>query len=83
MCSCWLIKLATSGKLDSVSKSISAACTTLMITLNPIVASAESVENPEEVNKAVDDFLLAVEVFMGEEFAEELRQALLANDAKK
>lgn len=33
-----------------------------MITLNPIVASAESVENPEEVNKAVDDFLLAVEV---------------------
>lgn len=78
-----IIKLATSGKLDSVSKSISAACTTLMITLNPIVASAESVENPEEVNKAVDDFLLAVEVFMGEEFAEELRQALLANDAKK
>ena len=54
-----------------------------MITLNQIVASAESVENPEEVNKAVDDFLLAVEVFMGEEFAEELRQALLANDAKK
>lgn len=51
--------------------------------IKQLYESAESVENPEEVNKAVDDFLLAVEVFMGEEFAEELRQALLANDAKK
>ncbi len=64
---------------NSVSAAIAAASAAFIIAVNPIMVNAEEADS-DEINAAVDDFMLALEVYGGDTILEELENCLLSED---
>lgn len=76
-------KVQSSDYNNTVSGAIVSQCNTFILAMNPIITNSDKINNPGEINTAIDDFLLAVETLMGENVAEELRNAMTEEDSKK